>query len=190
MQTPLQIAFQNMDPSPAVEARVREKVEKLETYFSRIVGCRVVIEAPHKHHRKGKLYNVRVDVTVPGKEIVATRNGSKNHAHEDVYVALRDAFDAIGRQLEDHARVIRGDVKSHEAPLTGKVVRVFPQQGYGFIAAADGREIYFHENSVVGGQFQKLAVDSEVRVVIAENESTFGPQASTVTPIGKHHILT
>ncbi len=113
MQVPLKITFQNMEPSPAVETRVREKVDKLDTYFDRIVGCKVVVEAPHRHHHKGKLYNVRVDVTVPGKEIVATRNGVKDHAHEDVYVAVRDAFEAVARQLEDHARVIRGDVKSH-----------------------------------------------------------------------------
>ena len=188
MQTPLQITFHNMDHSPAVEARVRERAEKLDTLFDRITGCKVVIEAPHKHQRKGKLFNVRIDLTVPGKEIIANRDSGQNHAHEDVYVAIRDAFAAISRQLEDYARVLRGDVKSHEAPLSGKVVRIFPQQGYGFITTTDGQDIYFHENSVGGGQFQKLAVDSPVRLVIADGESAQGPQASTVTPIGKHHV--
>lgn len=112
MQLPLQVTFHNMDHSQAVEDRIREKADKLHTYFDRIIACKVVVEAPHKHSHKGKLYQVRVDVTVPGKEIVATRNGLKDHAHEDVYTALRDAFDAVSRQLEDHARVIRGDVKS------------------------------------------------------------------------------
>jgi ribosomal subunit interface protein len=113
MQTPLQIDFHNMDHSPAVEAKLRERAAKLETMFDRITGCRVVVEAPHRHSRKGKLYNVRIELDVPGKVIVANRNGPKDHAHEDIYVAIRDAFDAVTRQLEDHARVIRGEVKTH-----------------------------------------------------------------------------
>ncbi|MCE2510461.1 MAG: ribosome-associated translation inhibitor RaiA [Alphaproteobacteria bacterium] len=107
METPLQISFRNMDPSEAVEANVREKASKLERFFDRITSCRVVIEAPHRHHHKGKLYNVRIDLTVPGKELVVTHSGPGNHAHEDVYVAIRDAFGAAARQLEDHARKIR-----------------------------------------------------------------------------------
>ena len=114
MQIPLEVTFHNMDHSDAVEANVRERAAKLERYFDRIVGCRVVVEAPHKHSRKGKIFEVRIDVSVPGKEIIVNRNGVNNHAHEDVYVAIRDAFNAAGRQLEDHARKIRGDVKTHE----------------------------------------------------------------------------
>lgn len=116
MQIPLEITFHNMDHSDAVDANIREKAAKLERYFDRIIGCRVVVEAPHKHSRKGKMYEVRVDISVPGKEIVVNRNGPKNHAHEDVYVAIRDAFAAAGRQLEDHAQKIRGDVKTHQPP--------------------------------------------------------------------------
>ncbi|MSO70958.1 MAG: ribosome-associated translation inhibitor RaiA [Alphaproteobacteria bacterium] len=116
MQNSLQIDFHNMDHSPAVEERLRERAGKLDHIFDRIIGCRVVIEAPHRHSRKGKLYSVRIDLSVPGKEFVANRNGSKDHAHEDVYVAIRDAFDAITRQLEDYVRVQRGDVKTHVEP--------------------------------------------------------------------------
>ena len=116
MQIPLELAFHNMDRSDAVEANVRERAAKLERHFDRILGCRVVIEAPHKHNRKGKIYEVRIDLSVPGREILVNRNGPKNHAHEDVYVAIRDAFNAATRQLEDHARKIRGEVKTHEAP--------------------------------------------------------------------------
>lgn len=189
MQIPLELAFHNMDRSDAVEANVRERVAKLERYFDRIIGCRVVIEAPHKHSRKGKMYEVRIDISVPGKEILVNRNGPKNHAHEDVYVAIRDAFSAAARQLEDHARKARGDVKTHEAPPHGKVVRLFPEEGYGFVGLSDGREIYFHKNSVVNDQFDQLEVGAEVRVAIAYDESPQGPQASTVTPIGKHHLV-
>ena len=113
MPVPVQISFRHMDPSPALEARVHEKAEKLERFFDRIVSCEVVVEAPHKHHHKGKLYNVRIEINVPGASVNVGRSGPQDHAHEDVYVALRDAFDAAYRQLEDHARRMRGDVKTH-----------------------------------------------------------------------------
>ena len=189
MQIPLEVTFHNMDRSEAIEAGVREKAAKLERFFDRIIGCRVVVEAPHRHQRKGKLYSVKIDISVPGKEIVVNRHGSKNHAHEDVHVAIRDAFNAAVRQLEDHSRKVRGEVKTHEVPLHGKVLRLFAYEGYGFIACSDGREIYFHKNSVVNEQFGQLDVGSEVRLVVADGESAKGPQASTVTPIGKHHIV-
>ncbi|MGB0056882.1 MAG: HPF/RaiA family ribosome-associated protein [Methyloceanibacter sp.] len=113
MQIPLQISFRNMDPSPDVEAMVREKAAKLNRFFERIVGCDVTIEAPHRRHHKGKLYKVRIDIGMPGKDVHVTQEGPKNQAHEDITVAIRDAFEAAVRQLEDHARRLRGDVKSH-----------------------------------------------------------------------------
>ena len=184
MESPLEISFRNMDSSPAVEARIREKVAKLEQFFDRIVTCRVVVEAEHRRHHKGNLYNVRIAIGVPGDEIVVNRNGPKNHAHEDVYVALRDAFNAAGRQLEDHARKVRGDVKTHEEPLTGEVLRLFPEQDYGFVQTSDGREVYFHRHSVVDGNFDDLEPGIQVRLVLAYDESAEGPQASTVKPLG------
>ena len=108
MPMPLQISFRNMDPSPAVEERIRKKAAKLERFHDRIVGCKVVVEAPHRHHHKGKLYSVRVDVSVPGKDVVVDRAKPTDHAHEDVYVAVRDAFAAAVRRLEDQTRKRRG----------------------------------------------------------------------------------
>lgn len=113
MPVPVQISFRNMDPSPAVEARIQEKVTKLEHLYDRIVGCEVTVEAPHRHHHKGKLYNVRIDISIPGNDVHVRHTGPLNQAHEDIYVAIRDAFDAATRQLEDHIRRMRGDVKSH-----------------------------------------------------------------------------
>lgn len=188
MQLPLHIAFRNMEPSDAVEAAIRERVERLDRFYPRIMGCRVVVQAPHRHHHKGKLYEIHVDLTVPGGEIAVTHSGPKNHAHEDVYVAIRDSFNAAGRLLEDHARKIRGDVKHHVPPLHGKIMRLFPKKGYGFIETANGNEIYFHKNAVASGNFDKLEPGAEVRLAVAEKESAQGPQATTVVLVGKHHI--
>jgi ribosomal subunit interface protein len=108
MQTPLQITIRDMEHSDALETHIRDKAGKLEEFFNHIMSCRVVVEVPHKHQHQGKQFNVRIDIGVPGSEIVVNRD----HA-EDVYIALRDAFDAAKRQLEDYARKIRGDVKTH-----------------------------------------------------------------------------
>jgi ribosomal subunit interface protein len=109
MQVPLQITIRGFEHSDELERHIRDKADKLDEFFDRIVSCRVVVEVPHKHHHQGKQFNVRIDIGVPGSEIVV------NHDHaEDVYVALRDGFDAAKRQLEDYARKIRGDVKTHQ----------------------------------------------------------------------------
>lgn len=109
MQIPMQITLRDVEHSEALETHIRDKVNKLDEFFAHIMSCRVTVEVPHKHHRQGKQFNVRIDIGVPGGEIVV------NHDHsEDVYVALRDAFDAAKRRLEDYARKIRGDTKKHE----------------------------------------------------------------------------
>jgi ribosomal subunit interface protein len=188
MDVPLELSFRNMDPSDAVAARVREKVAKLEQYFGHINSCRVVVEAPHRQHRKGKLYHVLVEVAVPGRRLVVNRDPAARHAHEDVYVAIRDAFHAAQRRLEDHSRKVTGRVKTHEVPTHGQVASLNGPQGYGFILLPDGQEIYFHRNAVVNAGFDRLNSGDDVRLVIAEGESEKGPQASTVIPLGKHHL--
>ncbi|MGO8920622.1 MAG: HPF/RaiA family ribosome-associated protein [Stellaceae bacterium] len=128
MQTPLQVTFRNLDASPAVEAKIRERVDELEQLYDRITSCRVVVEAPDRHHREGRLYHLRVDLRVPGREIVVKRDPSEHHAHEDIYVAVRDCFDAVRRQLEDHLRRQRGDVKLHEAPDEGRIIPLMTEE--------------------------------------------------------------
>lgn len=113
MQLPMQITIRDMEHSEALETHIRQKAQKLDEFFKHIMSCRVVVEMPHKHHNQGKQFNVRIDIGVPGNEIVVNRDHS-----EDVYIALRDAFDAAKRQLEDYARKIRGDVKSPEPKRT------------------------------------------------------------------------
>ena len=138
MTIPLQITFRNMKPSAAIEKHIREKAVKLESFCDRITNCRVTVEVPHRHHHKGKAFQVRIDLSAPGCEIVINRapkrlsaakltdsrqveknflenhRPSKHAAHEDVYVAIRDAFNAAGRKLQDHMRRQSGATKVHE----------------------------------------------------------------------------
>lgn len=144
-----------------------------------------MIESPHKHHRKGNLYHLRIDVTVPGDEIVVKRSPDEQHSHEDPYVAVRDAFDSARRQLEDYARKRRGKVKTHEQSAHGRVSVLEPEEDYGRLETPDGRDIFFHRNSLVNADFDDLAVGAELRFVEEAGEK--GPQASSVFVIGKHH---
>src|SRR5450759_3368878 len=187
MQMPVAITFHNVDHSAAVEAKIRERAEKLDKHYNGIISCRVAVEAQHKHHQHGNHYHVRVDVTVPGGELVASREPDEHHSYTDVYVAVRDAFDAIRRQLEDYGRRQSREVKAHETPLHGRIIELYPDDDYGRIETADGRLVYFHRNSVVGADFEKLDTGTEVR--FSEELGERGPQATAVHLIGKHHIV-
>lgn len=183
MQLPLQITFRNIDPSSFIRARVRERAGQLERFFDRIVSCRVVIEAPNRRHRRGKLYKVSIDVKVPRGEIAVTRNPAAHDAHEDVYVAIRDAFDAVERRLEDHARRWRGDVKPHASrSIAARVDRVFKSRGYGFLRTSDGEKVYFSRNAV-SGDFSQIAVGRSVHCAIEEGDK--GLQATFVKPTAR-----
>lgn len=189
MQIPVEVTFKELSKSEALEARVRELVDRLERVYDRIVRCEVMIETPHRHHRSGRQYHVRVRLTVPGGEIVASHDPGPDEAHEDAYVALRDAFVAVRRQLEDYVRksLKRGDynrdVERHQGPAHGRITFLDVEKEWGWIEPDDGRRIYFHRNSVLGGVDQ-LHVGDEVR--FTEEEGNEGPQASTVDPIGLH----
>ena len=185
MQLPLEITFRGMDQSDAMENKIRERAGKLDRIFDKIMGCRVVVEAPHKHHHKGKIYHVSLDVTVPGSELVVNRDPKDNHAHEDAYVAIRDAFDAMERKLEAHANKKRGEVKSHEEEGYARVATKSPEHGFGMLHSFDGRTIYFHQNSVKNGDFAKLKEGDEVRFL--EEMGDEGPQAIMVRVIGEEH---
>lgn len=187
MQLPLQITFRHMDPSAALEARIRQRSEELDQFFGRIISCRVVVEKAARRHQQGNLFEVRVDLSIPGREIVVGREPGLNHAHEDPYVAVRDAFDAARRLLEDSVRRRRGEAKTHAVPDHGRIARLLPDRDCGFIAT-DAGEIYFHRNAVANDGFDRLEVGATVRYVAKEGESTEGPQASTVVPLGKRHL--
>lgn len=180
MKTPLQITFRDIEHSDAIEAHIREKAEKLETFFEPIMSCRVVVEMPHQHKHQGKAFNVRIDIGVPGSEIVVNRDN-----HEDVYVALRDAFDVARRQLDDYSRRLRRETKAHAQEYTGLVVRLNPEEAYGFIRRADGSELYFSFDNLVNVSFDQLKEGVEVKFI--EELAAEGPQAKRVS-VGQHHI--
>lgn len=180
MQTPLEIEFRHLDRSEAVETNIEEHVRKLEECSARITRCEVVVEQPHRHHHQGNLFHVRIKLSVPGRELVVSRAPAANHAHEDVYVTLRDAFRAIRRQLEDYVRELRGDVKQHVDSPRGRVIALKPEHDFGMLETPDGREVYFHRNSVLGGKFNQLQVGD--RVQFNEEPGDQGPQANTVHP--------
>ena len=108
MQQPARITFRDIEHSEAIETRVRERVAKLEEFYDRITSCHVVLSSPHHSHHQGRIYHVHIDLVVPGHEIVISRDNDKNHAHEDVYIAIRDAFNVAERQLREYARRQKG----------------------------------------------------------------------------------
>lgn len=177
-----QISFRGLPPSEFVERRIREKLDWLRRFTDTIVSARIIVEQRHKNHQKGGLYHVRIYLKVAGgEEVVVAREPHEAHAHEDVYVAIRDAFDAARRGLEDHQHRLRGETKAHEPPPHGRVV--FLADDYGFLRTADEREVYFHRNALVEGRFEELRVGDPVRFDLHEGEGVEGPQASTVVPI-------
>jgi ribosome-associated translation inhibitor RaiA len=181
MSFPLTITFRDLSSSPTIEEFVRRWASKLEAIYDRIERCQVVIERPHQRHHQGQRYHIRVTLAVPGPDIEVSRDHALDGAHEDVYVAIRDAFRAARRQLEDHARRQRADVKTHLEPEHGRVTYLDVEGEWGYLEAG-GRQIYFHRNSVLDDA--KLAVGDEVR--FTEERGDKGPQATSVARIGKH----
>jgi cold shock CspA family protein/ribosome-associated translation inhibitor RaiA len=187
MQVPLQVTFEHIAHVDYIEERVRQEAEKLEQFFDRITSARVVIGRPQHRHHKGDTYSVRVHLTIPGAaDIAISRDPAATGRHEDVQVTITDAFDAARRQLQDLVRKRQGQVKVHDVPPHGFIRALFPERDHGFIASADGREIYFHRNSVADDEFDSLELGQEVR--FAESVGDKGPQATLVRPVGKHHI--
>jgi len=189
MNQPLEIVFRHAERSPAVERAVREQAEALHRLCDQLQHCRVVVEIINRHLPKGHKFRTRLDLKLRGKTIVVGRSSAAFPGHADVYQSVRHAFDAAARRLQDFARRRRHEVKTHDAPPHGRVERLFPGDGYGFVRLSDGQEVYFHQHSVVGAAFKALAVGDEVRVTVHEGESAKGPQAGSVRPVGRHHIV-
>lgn len=180
MQKPVQVTFRGMPVSDAVETACLEEAARLERFYDRITTCRVVVELPHQQHRKGNQYNVKVDIGVPGTELVVDRAPPPHREDEDVHVALREAFDAARRRLEDWVERHRHQGKGRDSGPIARVIRLFDD--YGFLQTPGGIDIYFHRNAVRNGGFDTLAVGTWVKYV--EHAGNEGPQASSVRPLG------
>ncbi|WP_137390872.1 HPF/RaiA family ribosome-associated protein [Rhodoligotrophos defluvii] len=182
METPIQIAFKNLDTSEFLERHIRERASKLERFHHNITACRVVVDAPHRSSGSGKPpLGITVEVEVPGRTLVA-KNGKDTYDGKDGGTALVNrVFEAMERQLGEHADIRSQQVKTHEAAAdTGTVVRLFPEQNYGFIEVVGSPDLYFTRNAVVGGSFDDLKVGTMVQVTRATTEGPWGPQASSV----------
>jgi len=183
MQRPLQVTIKGMRPSPALDARVRERVDHLEALYPRMIGCRVVIEVPHRKSETAKVpIAVAVEVDIPGQKLLIGKDeGERRESKQNHTAALNNAFDAVERQLERVVDFQNNDAKPHEnAGQSGMVVRLFPEQNYGFIEIDNSPELYFTRNAVVSGDFDELQVGMVVEVTLASEEGPMGPQASSV----------
>jgi cold shock CspA family protein len=203
---PTQVTFRGLQHSDTLESEIRQRVAWLEQFYAGIVRCRVIIELPHRHRHDGRHFHVRVEMTVPGgTPIVVSHEPSLHDGLKDVQeeahhkdseiegvhryaaVAIREAFDAARRRLEDFAREQRGAVKAHQVPAHGEVVELEPAGGFGFIQSGENR-IYFHRASVLDNRFDELTIGT--RVAFVEGQGEQGPQASTVRVLGKRHYTT
>ncbi|MGE4232507.1 MAG: HPF/RaiA family ribosome-associated protein [Bacteriovoracia bacterium] len=184
MQFPPQISFHQVNSSPSLELLIRKKIEKLEQFYSNIIGCRVVVEPSNRRHNQGNLYHVRVEVSMPGADLVVSRDPPAHQAHEDVHITVYDAFQAMTRKIEDFVRTYFRNRKRHRNRLTrARVKSLFPMEDYGFLETRDGREIYFHKNSLRDGSFENLEVGASVRFL--EEQGYEGPQAAMVHLVRK-----
>lgn len=202
---PTQVTFRALPHSDALEADVRERVAWLEQFYTGLMRCRVLVEIPHRHRHDGRHFHVRIELTVPGGPAIVVSHDPSLHGrlkdveedahrketeiesvHRYASVAIREAFDAARRRLEDFAREQRGAVKMHDVPAHGEVVELATVDGCGFIQAGETR-IYFNRASVLDDAFDKLRIGTPVAFVEEQGEK--GPQASTVRVLGKHHYV-
>jgi cold shock CspA family protein/ribosome-associated translation inhibitor RaiA len=185
MQVPLTVTFRNVNKNAAIEDLIRNQAAKLERVCDHIVSCRVAVEKPQEHQKSGNPFRVRIDVTVPPEhELVVTREAGEGDLHEQLRTVIRDAFGAMRRRLRKLVEKQHGDVKTHPAQdVGGLVTRLFREQGYGFIKSMDGQEVYFHKNSLLGSDFDRLEIGTGVQWHEEQGEN--GPQASTVRIIDK-----
>lgn len=183
MQIPLEIAFHNFASSEWIETEIRERVAKLEKLYPRLVGCRVSVEALHQQHRTGNIYDVHIEIIVPGAELAVSREphrAKEKYAHPTLRTSLRDAFAAAERQLKDYKRQQAGEVKVHAdaALFQGQISQLYPKEEHGFILTNEGSQLYFHRNSVLDADFAKLKRGDVVHYVAADGDT--GPIARKV----------
>jgi cold shock CspA family protein len=190
MQTPVEIDFQGLKGSEQLRACVMKNISILERRFGRITACRVVIKAPSERHRTGGACEIAIRLSLPqGREVEIGRSERAERTLDrlaDPVVAVNDAFKRARRRLRDLARRMHGHVKSHDGPPIATVKRFDEAGGFGFLETPDGREIYFHKNSLLNDRARQ--VEPGTRVTFFEEMGEKGPQASTVKVLGKHGL--
>jgi len=187
METSPEIEFQGVTVAPQIRETIDRHLAQLEERWGRVTACRVVVKAPSGRHRKGGLYEVHIRLALPdGRAVNVERTPTADERHSDLTFAIDDAFKHARRQLQDQVRRAQGQIKHHESPPIGTVVRIDPAGEFGFLETGDGQEVYFHRNSVLDNGFSRLHVGS--RVSYAEEPGDKGTQATTVKPLGKHGL--
>ena len=186
MQVPVEISYRNVDKTDEIESLVQEKINKLQKFCSQMTSCRVAIEKAHDHPSSGSPYRVRLDITVPpGHELAVVENPGEGNQYKELQTVIRDAFEAARRQVVELNEKQQDQVKHHPQQETAAVVtKLFKEQGYGFIKTLDtGREIYFHQNSVLHNDFERIEIGTGVQ--FSETLGEMGPQATTVQIVSK-----
>ena len=185
MQVPLKMTFRNVPKSEPIEALIRRQAAKLERVCSHLVSCRISVEKPQAHQKSGNPFRVRVGVTVPPEhELVTVRNAGEGDLHERLPAVVRRAFDATQRQLQKLVERQRGKIKIHpQHEVAGFVIRLFRNEGYGFIKSLESREIYFHKNSLPAADFNRLEIGTGVQW--NEEQGDNGPRATIVRIVDK-----
>ena len=190
MEEPLQITFHNLKSSETAEAAIRERFAKLDRLYDRLTACRVAVECVAKQHQTGNVYDVRIDMLVPGQELVVSKaphKAKERYVNPDVYVAIREAFDAAERQLLAFKDQLRGGVKDHGPPLVhGQVAELHPEEDYGYLLGNTGALIYFHRNALMEGEFEALKRGDKVHYVEAKGSAD--PSATKVWPGADHRL--
>ncbi|MGO8942311.1 MAG: HPF/RaiA family ribosome-associated protein [Syntrophobacteraceae bacterium] len=176
MKLPLEISARDVRINGETEDLIRDKALKLDRFYDQIIGCRVKVDVPHRSQRSGIMYNVRIDITVPGGELIVKREPG-----EDLHVAIVNSFETAQRRVKEYADRQRGEVKTHFEKPVARVLRIFTEQGYGFLMTHEGREVYFHKNAVLDGKFEVLNVGTEVTFI--ERSGDKGSQASSVSVV-------
>jgi cold shock CspA family protein len=182
METEPQIVFEHMAPDERVKDLVGEELAKLEQFFGRITSAHIFVSAPPEGRPREALYRANLRLLMPGgREVVISHDPDKFRYKENAATAVRDAFDAARRQLQDQAGVMDGKVKQHTDPgplQLGRVARLMREEGYGFIETEAGHEVFFTRHKVKHGAYDRLALDMAVH--FEEEMGDDGPVATLV----------
>lgn len=174
------VTFKGIEPSAAMEQNILGKIAEMEKLFSRLISCRVVVSQTFKRGTQGHLFDVHLELTLPGQDIWVSRDSGQNHAHEDAYVAIRDTFAAARRMLEDHVGKLDDHRPAPQSPITNGVIdRLYDDAGYGFIMSDNGEDVYFNKDALAKPNWQDLFARQRVRFKQHEGEN--GLYAKQVT---------